>query len=158
MDLSKAFDTLNHDILLDKLSYYGVEGTALQWLDSYLSNHSMYVEIDSMNSSIRTLTTGVSQGSILGPLLFLIYMNDISNSSNLFKFILFADGINLFSTEYTLPTHTSNVNELRNNELATIYEWLTVNRLSLNLTKTKYMIFHPIESFTRQLALRSNER
>ena len=112
MDLSKAFDTLNHDILLDKLSYYGVEGTALQWFDSYLSNRSMYVEIDNMKSSVRTLTTGVPQGSILGPLLFLIYMNDISNSSNLFKFILFADDTNLFSTiEYTLPTHTSNVNE-----------------------------------------------
>ena len=146
MDLSKAFDTLNHDILLDKLSYYGVDGTALQWFDSYLSNRSMYVEIDNMKSSVRTLTTGVPQGSILGPLLFLIYMNDISNSSNLFKFILFADDTNLFSTiEYTLPTHTSNVNELLNNELANIYEWLTVNRLSLNLTKTKYMIFHPIQ-------------
>ena len=73
-------------------------------------------------------------------------MNDISNSSILFKFILFADDTNLFSTiEYTLPTHTSNVNELLNNELANIYEWLTVNRLSLNLTKTKYMIFHPVQ-------------
>ena len=59
MDLSKAFDTLNHDILLDKLSYYGVDGTALQWFDSYLSNRSMYVEIDNMKSSVRTLTTGV---------------------------------------------------------------------------------------------------
>ena len=137
MDLSKAFDTLNHDILLDKLTYYGVEGTAIQWFDCYLSNRSMYVEIDNMKSSVRTLTTGVLQGSILGPLLFLIYMNDISNSSNLFKFILFADDTNLFSTiEYTLPTHTSNVNELLNNELANIYEWLTANRLSLNLTKT----------------------
>ena len=146
MDLSKAFDTLNHDILLDKLSYYGVEGTALQWFDSYLSNRSMYVEIDDMKSSVRALTTGVPQGSTLGPLLFLIYMNDISYSSNLFKFILFADDTNLFSTiEYTLPTHTSNVNELLNNELANIFEWLTVNRLSLNLTKTKYMIFHPIQ-------------
>ena len=146
MDMSKAFDTLNHDILLDKLSYYGVEGTALQWFDSYLYNRSMYVETDNMKSSVRTLTTGVPQGSTLGPLLFLIYMNDISNSSNLFKFVLFTDDTNLFSTiEYTLPSHTSNVNELLNNEMANIYEWLTVNRLSLNLTKTKYMIFHPIQ-------------
>ena len=152
MELSKAFTTLNHDILLDKLSYYGVEATALQWFDSYLSNRSMYVEIDNMKSSVRTLTTGVPQGSILGPLLFLIYMNDISNSSNLFKFILFADDTNLFSTiEYTLPTHTSTVNELLNNKLANIYEWLTVNRLSLNLTKTKYMVFHPIQKYISSL-------
>ena len=146
MDMSKAFDTLNHDIILDKLSYYGVEGTAIQWFDSYLYNRSIYVETDNMKSSVRTLTTGVPQGSTLGPLLFLIYMNDISNSSNLFKYVLFADDTNLFSTiEYTLPSHTSTVNELLNNEMANIYEWLTVNRLSLNLTKTKYMIFHPIQ-------------
>ena len=65
MDLSKAFDTLNHDTLLDKLSYYGVDGTALQWFDSYLSNRSMYMEIDNMKSSVRTLTSGVPLGSIL---------------------------------------------------------------------------------------------
>ena len=70
MDLSNAFDTLNHDILLDELSYYGVEGTALQWFNSSLSKCFMYVEIDNINSSVRTLTTGVPQGSILGPLLF----------------------------------------------------------------------------------------
>ena len=117
MDMSKAFDTLDHDILLDKLPCYGVEGTALQWSYSCLSNRFMYVEIDNMKSSVPSLTTGVPQSSILGPFLFLIYMIDISNSSNLFKFILFADDTNLFSTiEYTLLTHTSNVNELLNNE------------------------------------------
>ena len=86
-----------------------------------------------MISSVQTLITGVPQGSILGVLLFLIYMNDLSNSRNLFKFISFADYTNLFSTiEYTLPAHASNVNELLNNEFANIYEWLTVIWLSLN--------------------------
>ena len=78
----------------------------------------MYVEIDNAKSSVRHLTTGVPQGSILGPLLFLIYMNDISNSSSLFKFILFADDTNLFTTiEYTLPVGISKVDDLVNNEL-----------------------------------------
>ena len=103
----------------------------------------MYVEIDNAKSSVRHLTTGVPQGSILGPLLFLIYMNDISNSSSLFKFILFADDTNLFTTnEYTLPVRISKVDDLVNNELEKIYDWLTVNILSLNLTKTIFMIFH----------------
>ena len=104
----------------------------------------MYVKNENAKSSVRHLTTGVPQGSILGPLIFLIYMNDISNSSSLFKFILFADDTNLFTTiEYTLPIGISKVDDLVNNELEKIYDWLTVNRLSLNLTQTKFMIFHP---------------
>ena len=87
MDLSKAFNTLDHSILIDKLSHYGIKCNALQWFSSYLSNHTMHVEIDNAKSSVRHLTTGVPQGSILGPLLFLIYMNDISNSpANNFTF------------------------------------------------------------------------
>ena len=111
----------------------------------------MYVEIDNAKSSARHLTTGVPQGSIWGPLLFLIYMNGIWNSSSLFKLILFADDTNLFTTiEYTLPVGISKV-DLVNNELEKIYDWLTVNRLSLNLTKTKFMIFHPKQKDIRSL-------
>ena len=144
MDLSKAFDTLHYNILIDKLAHYGIKCNALKWFSSYLSDRTMYVEIDNAKSSVWHLTTGVPQGSILGPLLFLIYMNDISNSSSLFKFILFADDTNLFTTiEDTLPVGISKVDDLVNNELEKIYDWLTVNRLSLNITKTKLMIFHP---------------
>ena len=85
MDLSKAFDTLDHSILIDKLSHYGIKCNALKWFSSYLSNRTIYVEIDNAKSSVRHLTTSVPQGSILGPLLFLIYMNDIWNSSSLCK-------------------------------------------------------------------------
>ena len=103
----------------------------------------MYVEIDNAKSSVRNLFTGVQQSSIFGPLLFLIYTNDISNSRSLFKFILFADDTNLFTTiESTLPVEISNVDDLMSSELEKIYHWLTVNRLSLDLTKTKFMIFH----------------
>ena len=144
MDLSKAFDTLEHSILIDKLSHYGIKCDVLKWLSSYLSNRTIYVEIYNAKSSVRHLNTGVPHGSILGPLLFLIYIDDISNSSSLFKFILFADDTNLFTTiEYTLPVGNSKVDDLVNNELEKIYDWLTANRLSLNLTKAKFIIFHP---------------
>ena len=91
MDLSKAFDTLDHSILLKKLQYYGISGTELDWFKSYISNRKQYVEIENFKSTQVSITTGVPQGSILGPLLFLIYMNDIPNASRYFDFILFAD-------------------------------------------------------------------
>ena len=91
MDLSKAFDTLDHNILIKKLQYYGVIGTPLNWFQSYLTDRTQYVEVNNESSSLQTILTGVPQGSILGPLLFLIYMNDIPNASNLFTFILYAD-------------------------------------------------------------------
>ena len=131
MDLSKAFDTLDHSILIKKLAHYGVKGTALEWFTSYLTGHSQYVEIDGVSSSILTLSTGVPQGSILGPLLFLIYMNDVPYCTKYFNFILYADNTTLNST-IQIPT-MSPINI--NNELAKVYDWLAVNKLSLNVKK-----------------------
>ena len=98
LDLAKAFDSLNHDILLDKLSYYGVNGTAKTLLKSYLSDRKQYVKIDEVKSSIQTIKTGVPQGSIVGPLIFNIFINDIINSSRKFNFIPYADDTTLNST------------------------------------------------------------
>ena len=123
MDLSKAFDTLDHHILLSKLKYYGINGPALSWFTSYLSGRYQYVEINGTKSSCQKLTTGVPQGSVLGPLLFLIYMNDIPNSSKIFKFILFADDTSLInscnlSISINNDTMITNLNE----EISKIYD------------------------------------
>ena len=96
VDLSKAFDTLNHNILLQKLSSYGIRGLANRWFQSYLQDREQYVNFKNVLSSKSKIITGVPQGSILGPLLFLLYINDICKSSELLRFILYADDTNIF--------------------------------------------------------------
>ena len=140
LDLSKAFDTLDHSILLHKLSHYGVNDSALKLLSSYLSNRKQYVNYRNCNSELTPLHVGVPQGSILGPLLFIIYVNDISVSSNIFKFTMYAYDTTL-STTIDSTNENNCSTELINNELLKIHDWLLVNKLSLNVPKTKFMVF-----------------
>ena len=135
MDLSKAFDTLDHQVLLKKLNFYGIGGPALDWFSSYLTGRQQYIELDGVSSDLLPLSTGVPQGSILGPLLFLIYMNDMPNASEAFKYILYADDTTLFNTIQISVGAPLDIN----NQLAKISDWLAVNKLSLNVKKTKFV-------------------
>ena len=137
IDLKKAFDTINHNILLQKLHHYGFRGIALQWLKSYLENRIQCVKIGNSLSNQTEINIGVPQGSILGPLLFLLYINDLPNASNLFSTILFADDttISMRSENFCDLVETFNI------ELINIKKWLIKNRLSINLEKTYYMVF-----------------
>ena len=137
LDFSKAFDTVNHDILLQKLYYYGIRGNAYEWFKSYLTDRVQYVTYSGVQSSPKKIQCGVPQGSILGPLLFLLYINDLPNvCANTMPF-LFADDTNLFIS----GKNSHELYEAANNDLNAISEWLQVNRLSLNVKKTHYMLF-----------------
>ena len=148
LDLSKAFDTINFDILLLKLKHMGLSNMALNWFESYLKNRKQFVTFNGCNSDFLETKTGVPQGSVLGPLLFLIYINDLCNVSNLFKVICFADDSTLIiSICYSSTTcklcSNSNIfnNNMINLELNKIYNWFCINKLSINPDKTKFMIF-----------------
>ena len=142
LDLAKAFDSLNHDILLDKLSYYGVNDNAKTLLKSYLSDRKQYVKIDEVKSSVQTIKTGVPQGSIVGPLIFNIFINDIINSSRKFNFILYADNTTLNSTLESFGRTTDEIQSSIIIKLQKICTWLDLNKLSLNVTKSKFILFH----------------
>ncbi len=142
--MSKAFDTLDHAILLDKLQYYGIHGLSLKLLTSYLGNIKQYVDIDSTKSEVKNITTGVPQRLILGPLLVIIYINDIANASKLFNFVIYADDTTLETNIEIVICEPNNTSIQRkiNFELHLINEWLQLNKLSLNINKSKFVIFH----------------
>ena len=139
IDLSKAFDTVDHSILLKKLELYGVTDRNHSWFKNYLSNRKQFIQINNEeNTELETITCGVLQGSILGPLLFLLYVNDLKNASNLLDPIMYANDTNLFLTHKDI----SYLFETANLQLERINQWFISNKLSLNVSKTKYSFFH----------------
>ena len=139
IDLEKAFDTVNHNILLSKLEHYGIRDTSLSWIASYLSNRKQSVKLNGVNSKHKIVSCGVPQGSILGPLLFIIYVNDMHSAVKSSIMHHFADDTNLLFSNKN-PNKIANV---LNRDLKYLFEWLCANRLSLNVSKTEFIIFRP---------------
>ena len=139
IDLSKAFDSINHSILLAKLNHYGIRGIALKWSTSYLNNRYHFVEINNIKSNNLPMLGGVPQGSVLGPVLFNLFINDVVLSSKVAKFVLYAD-------DTTILFHHSDIKKLisqSNHELTLIYKWFMANNLRINFVKTCFVLFGP---------------
>ena len=140
IDLSKAFDTVNHNILLNKFSFYGIKNNSLKWFSSYLSDRKQYVQTSVFKTTNLNVVCGVPQGSILGPLLFILCVNDLCRVSNILEPIMFADDTNLFFSPRNIKELFLNVNS----ERSKIIQWFNANKLSLNKSKTKYTLFHKV--------------
>ena len=157
IDLQKAFDTVNHKILTSKLNHYGIRGTANEWFKSYLNNRSQYVSIQGFDSDIETIKHGVPQGSVLGPLLFLIYINDLNKAIKHSSVYHFADDTNLLNINSN-PRH---MQKQINLDLKFLYKWLLANKISLNCSKTELIFFykpgHPIPNFNFNIKLNGHK-
>ena len=133
----KAFDTVNHRILPSKMEHYGIRGCGLEWFKAYLSNRKQYVSVNGSNSNLLPITCGVPQGSVLGPLLFLVYINDLPNTPRRLTFYLFAVDTNIYYESKDL----SDLIKIVNKELRLVKKWLDANKRSLNIGNTNYITF-----------------
>ena len=152
VDLQKAFDTVNHDILIAKLEHYGIRGTANDWFSSYLKNRSQFVSILGYDSTTKPISHGVPQGSVLGPLLFLIYINDLHHAIKNSKVYHFADDTNLLN----ISNSPKNMQKQVNADLKILYSWLLANKISLNCDKTEIIFFHKPGEIVPSLKIKMN--
>ena len=138
LDVKKACDSLERNILLEKLKYYGISGNEWNWFRSYLSNRRQLTVYENFNSDLKNVNFGVPQGGIISPILFLIYVNDIVNCCKESNCVLYADDTSIY-------TSSPNINELfekANQSLAKFKCWFDSNKLTLNAKKTHYVLFH----------------
>ena len=143
MDLKSASDTVNHDILIKKLDHYGFRNNVLDLLISYLSNRKQFVKSGDIESSLLAVVCGVPQGSVLGPLLFILYITDIVNCGK-FESFLFADDAALLLADNKLKV----LKKVVKTEVKFLHEWLITNKLTLNLKKTNYMLISNINTLS----------
>ena len=137
VDLQKAFDIVDHQILLAKLNHYGICGVSNDWFKSYLSNHNQYVSTNCFDSGLTSINCSIPQGSVLGPLLFLLYINDLNQAIKFCKVHHFTDDTNLLC----LSNSIKKLNKLVNTDLKHLVNWLNANKISLNVKKTEMVIF-----------------
>ena len=152
LDLAKAFDSVCHNILLQKLSIYGVRETSLKLFESYLNERKQFVEVNGVSSSLEIIKYGVPQGSILGPLLFLIFINDLPEATNFY--------VKLFADDTFLCAQNTNFNELEsdvNLEIQKVHKWLESNKLTLNISKSQFMIISNSKNIPRNFSVSINE-
>ena len=152
VDFQKAFDTVDHNILLDKLNRYGITGKTNEWFRSYLRDRKQFVSILGFESNQRSLSHGVPQGSVLGPLLFLLYINDLHRAIKSSTVFHFADDTNLLLIGNSL----TKIQKQMNSDLNQLYRWLLANKISLNVAKTELIIFRKTNEINPHIKIKLN--